>query len=364
MKHFISNLKNLEEKKKILNETLKILKKWGLVVFPSDTVYGFLVDADSEEGVKKLIKFKNRPAGKPISVFVSDFSMLADYGKITASQRTILEQILPGPFTVVLESKGKVCKLLESEKGTLGFRLPAYPLIIELVSKFGRPLTATSANLSGRPPHYRIETFLKDLPESKKILIDCIVDIGKLPRNKPSTVIDLTAPTIKILRQGDIVFKDEKTYLSSSPRQTRRLGGYLLEKFLKEKEKEKKPLVFIIKGELGVGKTVLVKGMGEVLGINNIISPSFVIYYEYPIKISNLKSQISKFVHIDLYNVSEEEEFRYLKIDDLLKEGNILCIEWGEKAGELYELLKNRARVIYVKMRYKNEKEREIIVKN
>ncbi|MFN4212775.1 MAG: L-threonylcarbamoyladenylate synthase [Microgenomates group bacterium] len=345
------NKKNFKQQDKIIKKSIETLKKNGLLIFPSDTVYGLLADATCERAVEKLIDFKNRPPGKPISVFVSDFSMLKDYVEVDDRQEKILKELLPGPFTVVLTSKHKVCQLLESEKGTLGVRLPDYSLIIELVKIFGKPITATSANLSGRPPHYQVETLLKQLPQSKKQLIDYIVDIGKLPRNKPSTIIDLTTPTIKVIRQGDIVFKDEKTYLSSSPRQTVKLGRYLLQRFLKEKEE--KPLVFIIEGELGVGKTVLIKGMAEVLGIKNIISPTFVIYYQY-----------GNFYHFDLYQIEEGEEFRYLKIEDLLKPGNILCIEWGEKAGAIADILKNKAKIIFIKIRYINEKKREIEVKS
>lgn len=351
MKRIFYNINNRQKKEIIIKEALDILKKNGLIIFPSDTVYGLLVNATNEEAVKKLIKFKNRPPGKPISVFVSDFFMLERYAYVNNEQKMILKQILPGPFTVVLQSKGKVSKLLESEKGTLGLRLPDYPLIQELVDKFGQPITATSANLSGKPPHYQIETLWRQLPQVKKDIVDCIVDIGKLPRNKPSTVIDLTAPTIKILRRGDIVFKNERTYFSSSPQQTKKIGRYLLRRFLKEKKD--KTLVFIIEGEFGVGKTILVKGMGEALGINNIISPSFVIYYQY-----------DNFYHLDLYQIEEKEEFRYLKIEELLKPENILCIEWGEKTGEIYDLLKKKARIVYINMRYINEKEREIEVKN
>ncbi len=326
---------------------IEILKNGGLIVSPSDTIYGLLVDATSELAVKKLIAFKNRPPGKPISVFVSSFSMMKDYVEVSGKQMQILKEILPGPFTVILKSKGRVCPLLESEKKTLGIRLPNYPFIVEIVEKFGKPITATSANLSGRSPHYQIKTLLNQLPQSKKKLIDYIIDAGKLPHNKPSTVIDLTAPKLKILRKGDIVFKDEKTFFSSSPSQTKKIGGYLLRKFIKEKEK--KPLVFIIEGELGVGKTVLVKGAGEVLGIKNIISPSFVIYYQY-----------DNFYHFDLYQIEEKEEFHYLKIENLLKPGNILFFEWGEKIAEVYEIIKNKAKIVFIKMKYLNEKEREI----
>lgn len=332
-----------------------ILKKGGLVVVPSDTVYGLVVDATNEKAVQKLIQFKNRPPGKPISIFVEDFPMLKRYVEVNEKQMKILKELLPGPFTVILKSTHKTCGALESEKKTLGIRIPDNQFVINLVKNFGKPLTATSANLAGRPSHYSIESLLNELPDSKKKLIDLIIDVGQLPRNKPSTVIDLTAPQLKIIRQGDLVITRKKTYISRSPTQTKKIARYLLKKELVD---AKKPLVFIIEGELGVGKTIFVKGIGEILGITDIISPTFVIYYEYSINKNNLKN----FYHFDLYEVEEKEEFKYLKIEKLLKPGNILCFEWGEKTGEVFTLLKQKGRVIYVRMKYISKNQREIFV--
>ncbi len=333
----------------VINNTITILKSNGLVVFPSDTVYGLLCDATSEKAVQKLIAFKNRPLGKAISVFCN-FDLVNQLVTINNQQSTILKQILPGPFTIILASKHKVNKLLESEKGTLGIRIPMYRYIETLVNQFKKPITATSANLAGRSPHYSIKTLLNELSNKQKRMIDLIVDAGKLPKNKPSTVIDLTQPNVKILRQGDVDFSRSKILLSNSAEETK----YIAKKILKEirRPADSKPLIFIIEGELGVGKTVFVKGLGESLGINNIISPTFVIYYEY-----------GNFYHFDLYRIEEKEEFKHLGIEKLLIPGNILCFEWGEKAGEIIELLKSKGKVIYIKMKYISEREREIIIK-
>jgi len=342
--------------KNVIEKTVEVLQQGGLVVFPSDTVYGLLVDAYNEKAVSKLIAFKNRPPGKPISVFV-DWDFLYDLVLVSEKQKELLKNILPGPFTVVLKSKGKVCPLLESEKKTLGVRIPDYQPVNSLVKKFKRPITATSANLSGKSPHYSIESLLKQLPESKKKLIDLIVDAGKLPRNKPSTVIDLVEENIKILRRGDIVFTQVDTYLSRSAKETKKIAKFVLNKLL-EKDFER-PLVFIIEGEIGVGKTVFVKGMGEFLGIKEIVSPTFVVMYEYEVE----KSKVDKLIHLDLYNLEEKEEFEYLKIGEYLAPGNLLAIEWGEKVGEIFDLLKEKGEIVYVKMSYKSEKERVIEVK-
>lgn len=347
MKFITHNLKNAEE---IVKKTIEVLKNGGLVVFPSDTVYGLLVDAKNQKAVEKLIKFKNRPPGKPISVFVPNLEMMEKYVSVDKRKKRLLKELLPGPFTVILESKHKVESLLESEKGTLGVRIPDYPLITKLVGVFAAPVTATSANLSGRSPHYSVESLINELGKDKKELIDLVIDAGKLPRNKPSTIIDLTEPKVRILRKGEIVFDRENTFVSENPQATGKLGEFILAKY--HDPKSIRPLAIIIEGDLGAGKTVLVKGMGRKLGIENIVSPTYVIYYEY-----------GSFYHFDLYQIEEVDELRNLGIGKLLKKGNILVFEWGEKVAELYGLLKNKADVVYIKIEYINEKKRKIIIK-
>lgn len=338
----------------IIDETIRTLLKGGLIIFPSDTVYGLLCDAGNEKAVRKLILFKNRPPGKAISVFCN-FELINKLVKINKQQQKIIKEILPGPFTVILSSKHQVNKLLESEKGSLGIRIPAFQLINRLIQEFGKPVTATSANLAGRPARYSVKTLLDELSDKQKKMIDLIVDSGQLPRNKPSTIIDLTQPDVKILRQGDVNFSKSKIFLSKSVDETKDIAKSVFENVGtgRDLSLRKKPLVFIIEGELGVGKTVFVKGIGESLGINNIISPTFVIYYEY-----------GNFYHFDLYQIEEKEEFKHLGIEKLLIPGNILCFEWGEKAGEIIDLLKSKGEIVYVKMKYINEKAREIKVKS
>ena len=353
-----------ERKEKVIKKTVEVLKNGGLVVFPSDTVYGLLVDVTNEQAVEKLITFKNRPPGKAISVFVSGWEMMDEVSEIQ-KKRKILETLLPGPFTIILDSKHTVSKKLESEKGTLGVRLPDYSLVNEVVKAFGKPVTATSANLGGRSPHYSIESLLNQLPEQKKELIDLIVDGGKLPHNKPSTILDLTEEKLKILRKGDIILTATKEYQSSTPSQTRKLGAFIASTF--EKEYNGKPVVCILKGDLGAGKTVFVKGLAAHFGITDIVSPTFVVYYEYDTPIKNDKLRIpkyKKFIHADLYNIEEEDEFKHLGLEEYTKDGMIMCIEWGEKLGKMYEVLSKKAQVIFIEIEYTGEKERQVVIKS
>lgn len=348
MRHVLYRQSNINS---IIDETVFVLKKGGLVVFPSDTVYGLLVDTQQVDAVKKLIAFKNRPPGKPISVFVTDLSMMNEYAKIDTRQRKILSSFLPGPFTVILDSKHKTSSLLESERGTLGLRYPDYEPVNELMRKFSKPVTATSANISGKHPHYQAASLLEQLSQKKKDLIDLVVDAGKLPHNEPSTIIDLTRENIKILRKGDIVFSSSESFLSNTPAQTRKIAKFILSKYRGEKSK---PIVFILKGDLGAGKTVFVKGVGEQFGIDNIISPTYTVSYEYDL------TSGEKFIHYDLYNIQEETELNYLGFEQTMKKGNIICIEWGEKAGAIIDMFRKKAQVVLIEISYTAKDQREI----
>ena len=158
-------------------------------------------------------------------------------------------------------------------------------------------------------------------------------------------------------------FVNVQTFISKSEEETKMIAHNVISSesfdFAQGRFREsrnlakRKPLIFIIEGELGVGKTIFVKGIGESLGINNIISPTYVIFYEY-----------GNFYHFDLYQIQDKEEFKYLKLKKFLKPGNILAFEWGEKAGEIYDLLKKKGKIIYVKMKYINDSKREIEIKS
>ena len=339
-----------------LQRCINILRSGGLIVAPSDTVYGLVCDATNEAAVKKLIQVKNRPPGKPISVFSDGFRMM-DKLVETTNHKELLKRLLPGPFTVILPSRHVVCSLLESERKTLGVRFTTFSWIQELVHIYGKPLTATSANISGRPPHYAPKGFIDDLPAGKKQLIDHIVDFGKLPHNKPSTIIDLTGDTVQLLRKGDVRPVNEHEFTSNSSHETKKIADYLIKKYVKRIDK--KPLVFILEGEMGVGKTVFAKGLGEYLGAVDIVSPTYVVYYEYPVK----KGDMKMFLHADLYNIEESEEFSHLGIENYLTEGTVICVEWGNRIGPLFEKIKEKSKVVVVEMSYKRHTHRIISVK-
>ena len=344
---------------KTIDEVVKSLKAGALVVFPSDTVYGLLVDARNELAVSKLIEFKNRAPGKAISVFVSDFKMLREFGVVADDKKDLLLSVLPGPFTVILQSKNRVDKRLQSEKGTLGIRLTQFQPVQDLVKRYGSPLTATSANLGGKSPHYSIKSLLNQLPKFKKDMLDLIIDASSLPRNKPSTILDFTTENIKILRHGDVILGKKDEFISNSPKETRAIASFLYRK--SQQLAADKPVVFLIKGDLGAGKTEFTRGVAKEFGIEKIVSPTFVIYYEYDVKSSSPgEADKRKFIHADFYNIQDTEEFDNLKMERYLQLNNFMICEWGERLGEFYKIFKEKAVVYVLEIDHVGEKTRKI----
>lgn len=326
----------------MLDKIVKLLKSGALVVMPSDTIYILAVDATNDKAVNKLLEFKNRWIGKAISVAVSDIEMANQYAEIGENEKEIYSLMLPGPFTLVSKGKHKVAKGIEAEDGSLGIRIPDNKMILEVVKKLGKPISATSANLSGRRPHYSVESFLNTLSKKKKEMIDFIVDKGKLPKNKPSTVIDIRGSEMKILRRGELIAKNAKSFISKSVRETHKIAELIFSKL-------ETPIILGLSGDLGSGKTVFSKKIGELMGVSEkIVSPTFNIYNDY-----------GDFLHMDLYRINNQNEIDEIKFFEIIKNKKIICIEWIENLGK-NNLEKIKENTKFINFNYIDEFSREI----
>ncbi|MFA6602664.1 MAG: L-threonylcarbamoyladenylate synthase [Candidatus Shapirobacteria bacterium] len=346
-----------------LEKATKVISEGGLVVFPSDTVYIIAVDPTNQKAVNKLLAFKNRWTGKAISVAVANTQMAKKLVEFGEKEERVYNQLLPGPFTVVSRGKHKVAPGIEAENGTLGIRIPNNEYILELVGALDRPITATSANLSGRTPHYSLESFLNTLSAKKREMIDLAVDGGKLPKNKPSTVIDISSGEMEILRRGDLVAGKSQSLVSKSVSETMKIGGFLIKKFL-DRTKSDKALVLALSGDLGCGKTVFTRGIAGELGVKEkITSPTFNIYNTYktltpPLSLEKGKGEL---IHMDLYRLESKEEFENLKFMEMFTPGTLAVIEWPEIMGpELWEEVKKKAEVKVINFKYLDLTTREI----
>ncbi|MFA4827436.1 MAG: L-threonylcarbamoyladenylate synthase [Candidatus Shapirobacteria bacterium] len=388
-------MKIVKLSQKSIDLAAKVIREGGLVVFPSDTVYGLMVDPTNQSAVEKLLLFKNRWHGKAISIAVLDQNMAEEYVKLSENGKNVYANLLPGPFTVISQGKHKVAKGIEAENGTLGIRIPENKNIKDLVLAVGGPVTATSANLSGKTPHYSIGSFLKTLSKKKTEMIDMVVDAGKLPKNLPSTVIDTTEPELKVLRRGDLITSGTKSLISKSEKETGKVAGFILKKTLNQNPSKSpfdptgaspsgaskgdfifKPIIFLLTGDLGCGKTVFARAVGKALGIRErITSPTFVVMNEYEIPLNlplTPKGQapqgqaretyaINKFLHFDLYRIENQFEFKEIKFWEQFSPKTIACIEWPENMGkENLEKLKEMAKTVMVKFEYVDETTRKI----
>src|SRR3990167_4290770 len=143
---------------KHIQEICDVLVSGGLVIAPTDTVYGVLVDGTNNKGVEKLFALKNYNKNASVSVFINSLSMMEKYVVLDKNKEIYINKLLPGPFTVVLPSRHKTVTELESEKGTLAVRWITFPIINYLLDHINHPLTATSANQSGSGPHSSIDS--------------------------------------------------------------------------------------------------------------------------------------------------------------------------------------------------------------
>jgi L-threonylcarbamoyladenylate synthase len=186
----------------VIERAVSVLSHDGLVVYPTDTLYGLGADAFSDEAIIKVYEAKKRPLGLPVSVAVSDFDMLAATGRVPPSMERFIETFLPGPITVILPSRSCVPDILTGGTGMIGIRMPAQDLALRLIERFDSPITATSANLHGaKDPR---------TPDECTVPHEFLIDGGRL-QGTPSTVVDLTSKTI--VRRG--AFADEvETFLA------------------------------------------------------------------------------------------------------------------------------------------------------
>lgn len=333
MKVIRLNASNQAEVIKVASETLA---QGGLVIFPTETTYGAGAVATNQAAVDKLLAYKARREGKPMSIAVTDLEMAEKYVEVNESARRLYERFLPGPVTVVSKSLDQVAQGVASEFGTLGVRIPAYPLVIELVQVLGVPITATSANASGEKRPYTISDILNNISEKQKNLIDLIIDAGELPPNPPSTVIDTTLSTPVTLRQGEI--KEHETLptldlTSNSEVETKSIAARVL---LKHWDAIKNQgLVIGLDGPLGAGKTIFAKGAAEFLHITDTVtSPTYTYIEEYDFERHGVKGTM---YHLDLWKIDTQSQLERLQIEHLLRSNNVVIIEWWSQVQQWLE---------------------------
>ena len=184
-----------------LEEPAKIIKGGGIVVFPTETVYGIGANGLNAEAVKKIYEIKRRPLSKPITLLVNSMEMIERVAKnITPLEYAIIKEFFPGPLTIILQKKDVVPDIVTSGGMTVGIRMPANEIALELINRAGVPLATPSANISDKPSKTNIKDVMSDFPEG----VDCFIDGGKSKIGVASTIVQVIDGVPHILRQGTI----------------------------------------------------------------------------------------------------------------------------------------------------------------
>lgn len=343
-----------------IDKAVEILKRGGLVIYPTETLYGIGADATNPKAIKKLTQYKERPFGKPYSIAVADQKMAEEYAEINSTAKNLYKQFLPGPLTIISKGKGKVAPGVESEDGALGIRIPDYKLIRDIIKAFKKPITSTSANASYKKRPYKVSDILENISKKQESLIDLIIDGGKLPKNDPSTVIDTTLDDMVTLRQGKIKFNKENEILSKSEEATQNLAKEIWQKY--ERHQGKRSIVFALEGSMGTGKTQFTKGLAGAMGIEETItSPTYNLLHTYDYKNKKSSAISHELFHFDAWRMLDGEELRNLDFENIIKNKGVISIEWAERVSDIIKEFDDEAIIIWIKIKFgKAENERVI----
>lgn len=333
------------------------LQRGELVIYPTETCYGIAGDSTNPDAVTKLLAYKG-DRHRQVAIAVADRAMAKKYVTINAAGENLYSNFLPGPITVISKSLQHVDERLESGDGGLGIRIPNYPFSLELITQFGKPITATSANTSGKKEPYSLQDWQKYTTIDKQGMVSIFLDAGKLLDRPTSTVVDTTLNDPQILRQGALVIPSlSPTYLSSSVEETQKFAQKIIAKHLSLTRRF--PLILALQGDLGVGKTQFVKGIASTLGIDtNISSPTYTIMKEYPYTTSKYSGIL---YHLDTWRLPDPSELEStLHLSQLLKPGNIIAIEWAGKAESLLKTYEKNIPILVINIEEKSVETRQI----
>jgi L-threonylcarbamoyladenylate synthase len=193
-----------------LSAAVQVLKGGDVIVFPTETLYGLGADALNDAAVEKVFQLKGRDPRNPIPVLVADQEMLHTLvAKIPTVAQKLLDRYWPGPLTLVLPGRKNIPKPLCNPTGGIAVRISSQPIAALLIKGLGRPLTATSANPSGKEP-------ARTLQEAKTYFADRVelfVDGGTLTSKSGSTVVEVIEDNVKVVREGEISASELQRFL-------------------------------------------------------------------------------------------------------------------------------------------------------
>ena len=199
------NFKNIQIGNSIPS-CIEILNSSGLIAFPTDTLYSLTAKATDVTAIKKVFQLKNRSYSNPIPILFSDIKQILSYAEITNDVfYKIVKKYMPGPITIIVKNKGKIQPVAEGVSSTLAVRIPNYSPIRKLITQLKSPITGTSINISGS---ISLNTHNEIISEFKDKINYIYLRNTPPPPNVPSTIIDISSQTPKIVREGIIKLEE------------------------------------------------------------------------------------------------------------------------------------------------------------
>lgn len=191
---------------KDIRQVVDLLRDGGIIIYPTDTVYGMGCDITNSRAVEKVARYRNVKIEKSNFSFIcSDMSQLAEFTKpISNSVFKLLKYYLPGPFTFILSANSNVPKYFKGKKKTVGIRIPDNSIILDIVKELGNPIMSTSIHDDDEIVEYSTDPEL--IHEKFREMVDLVID-GGYGDNVPSTIIDCTEEIPVIIRQGKGIFE-------------------------------------------------------------------------------------------------------------------------------------------------------------
>ncbi|GAB4411822.1 MAG: L-threonylcarbamoyladenylate synthase [Thermodesulfovibrionales bacterium] len=196
---------------KAISEAIDVLKRGGIIAYPTETFYGLGVRFDMDDSLKRLYKLKRRPEEKAMPVIIGEMGLLSSIvppewlKNIPQVAKSVMDRFWPGPLTLLLPAREGLSEYLTARTGMIAVRIPGESFALQLAKKAGFPITATSANPSGMPPAVDAEMVLRYFDHK----LDLLIDGGQTPGGLSSTIAEVSEGRIRIVREGAVkIFSD------------------------------------------------------------------------------------------------------------------------------------------------------------
>ncbi len=202
-KVMLLNMHEREKAARAIEVAGKLINAGEVIVFPTETIYAIGADATNPAAIEKVYELKGRDHDKPLPIIVSDINMIREYAQINPVAEKLAAAFMPGPLTLLVEkNKGKLPDSLSGNG--VAFRIPGNHFARAIASESGKPVTSTSANMSGKPPLYT-EREVREVFDGK---VPLILSSGTLMETLPSTIVDTRATPQKLVREGPVPYQE------------------------------------------------------------------------------------------------------------------------------------------------------------